>query len=281
MIIANDSSKFSQYKLIRLLKTLSKDEYLRFGKFLKSPFFNYTPSLIKFYEMLKRHHPNFDSPRLKIEKLWARVFPDKAFTEQRFRQLCSDLTKLVEKYLIQLELERPESKAQHLLIQSLGRRNEYDLFEKAIKARMSLLGKEKMQDVNWHKEQMELLEYHYFHPLHNKQVKKNDMLPNLMDSLDAYYLFQKMKVGIGLLNRQKALTKEYDIRYLSIFETEEEEHFLEENWLFQLYQVSFDLLQKGQEEDFFKIEQLLFEKFDDLKGDDRQLFFLQCFEFCD
>lgn len=273
MKIINDVSKMHRTKLIKLLKTLSKEEYLRFGKFLRSPFFNTKPALIEFYERLKRHHPTFDSPRLKIEKLWAHVFPDKAFTEQKFRQLCSDLGKLAERYLIQLELEQPENKTTHLLIRSLRRRNEYDLFEKQIKTRIELLDETVIKDATWYKERMELLEYHYFHPLYNKQAKKDDKLMKLMDSMDAYFLFQKMKVGIGLVNQQKILKQDYDIRFLAILEEDKGGGFLEDNLLYQLYQTSFDLLQKGDEFDFFKIEELLFNNHLELKLDDQKLFF--------
>ena len=128
------------------MRSLTREEFLRFGKFLRSPFFNYTTSLVHFYKALKRHHPNFNSPRLKIEKLWARAFPEKKFDAQKFRQLCSDLTRLVEKYLVQLEMERSVVKSNQMLLQSLGRRNAYSLFEKEAKKQIGNLEKIPDQD---------------------------------------------------------------------------------------------------------------------------------------
>ncbi|MFT5166007.1 MAG: hypothetical protein ACI8P3_001238 [Saprospiraceae bacterium] len=278
-MIVNNNLNLNQLKLFKLLQILTKEEFFRLGKFLRSPFFNYTPTLVSFYKALKRYHPMFDSPRLQAEKLWLRVFPDKVYTEQKFRQLCSDLTRLAEKYFVQLELEQPEGKSQQLLIQSLGRRNAYDLLEKAAKARMGVLEQAAVQDAGWHQERCTLLEQWYFHPLHDKAAKKEDLLIELMDSLDAYFLLQKMKVGIALISKHKILKKDYDIRYLSILEGEEKDSFLEKNSLFQLYQASFDLLRNGEERDFLKIEDLLFDYLEDLKKEDLQLFFFNALNY--
>ena len=260
-------------KLIKLLKTLSKDEFLRFGKFLRSPFFNYTTSLIEFYEALKRHHPSFGSPRLKAEKLWARVFPEKPFSRQKFRQLCSDLSRKVEAYLVQLELENAPAKKSNLLVDALGRRQSFTLFEKAVQQRILEMEQLTPQDAAWHEERANLLGALYFHPRQNKSGGNEELLAQLLDSLDAGYLFHKMKAGIGLISLQKILKRAYNIRYLSILETDQENQFLEENVLYQLYRTALELVQKERASDFTKVETLLFEHFASLTQDDQILFF--------
>ena len=268
-----------QLKLIKLLKTLSKDEYLRFGKFLRSPFFNYATSFVDFYEALKRLHPDFSEKKWKPEKIWEKVFPDKPFSEQKFWRLCSDLSRLTEQYLVQLELEQPKPAAQHLLIQSLGRRNAYDLFEKKIQTRLKELDKEEMRNAAWFGERVELLEEWSNHPLKNKLDKNDTSLRELMESLDAYFLLQKSKFSIGLISLHKLLKREYEVRYLSILEAENHQSAIDQNILFQLYRASLNLLQHGNEVDFNALEKLLFVHLNALDKYDRNLFFFNGLNF--
>ncbi|MFT5748667.1 MAG: hypothetical protein ACI920_004064, partial [Saprospiraceae bacterium] len=145
-MIANNNLKIHHIKLFKILKTLSHKEYLHLIKFLKSPFFNYSLPNIHFCEALKQHHPTFDNPKLTPENIWIKVFNDKPFVPQKFRQLCSDLARLVEQFLIQLELAASSEKSQNLLIQSLGKRNEHTLFKKATKERLKAMDKKEILD---------------------------------------------------------------------------------------------------------------------------------------
>jgi len=255
-------------KLIKLLKTLSNDEYLRLGKFLRSPFFSYSASLVSFYEALKRYFPDFEEKKVQPERMWAKVFPDKDYNQTKFWRLCSDLSLLVEKYLVQLELEQPKPHAQHLLIKSLGRRNVFDLYEKEVKGRLRTMEKVEMRNADWYREHIGLLEDWYFHPLKDKLDKKDNTLSELMDSLDVYFLLQKAKFGIGLVSLERVLQRKYNIRYFSVLDES-----IEENILLDLYKLSLRLLQNEEESAFYELEKLLFENLDKLNEDDKRLFF--------
>jgi len=255
-------------KLIKLLKSLSNDEYLRLGKFLRSPFFNYSAPLVSFYEVLKRYFPDFEEKKVQPERIWAKVFLDKTYNQTKFWRLCSDLSLLVEKYLVQLELEEPKPHTQHLLIRSLGRRNVFGLYEKEVKGRLREMEKVEIKNSDWYREHIGLLEDWYFHPLKDKLDKKDNSLSELMSSLDAYFLLQKAKFGIGLVSLERVLKRKYNIRYLSTLSGS-----TEKNILLDLYKLSLDLLQNEQEAVFLELEKLLFENLDKLNEDDKRLFF--------
>lgn len=266
-------------KLISLLKLLSGDEMLRFGKFLRSPFFNYTKNQISFYEQLKKYHPAFDSKKLKAEKIWLKVFPDQPFNQKKMTRLCSDMNLLLERYLIELELEQPNRKKQQLLIQSFERRHAYPFFEKEIRKALTNLEKQPVRDADYFKEKSELYEQWYFHPFKNKFDKKDRTLIELSDSLDACFLLQKFKLGIAQISFQKLFQQDYEIRYLSLLEENSNGFFLNENIHYQLYKHSFDLLQKGKDSDFETVEKLLFKHLDSLKKTDAKLFFINGLNF--
>lgn len=257
-------------KLIKLLKTLEKEEFLRLSKFLRSPFFNYTQSLVAFYEQLKKAYPVFAEKKLQPEKLWAKVFPDKPFSQGKFLRLCSDLSLQVEKYLVQVELEQPTPAAQHLLIKSLGRRNNYALYEKEVRDRLKNTTENKIRDASWYKERMDLLEDWYFHPKKNKFDKNDNTLNYLSEHLDSYFLLQKARYSISIRSMEKILKTHTDIKFLNLL-NEEEEDF--NNISLLLYKLSLKLLLNQEEVTFRRLETILFENLEDINIEDKKLFF--------
>lgn len=241
-----------QTKLIQLLRTLSKEEFLRFGKFLKSPFFNYTPSLIKLYEGLKRYHPNFDSPRLKKEKLWEKAMPEKPFDERKFRHLCFYLSRIVEKYLIQLELEAQELKRQQLLIEALGKRNAYTLFEKKTLQLEQKLEDQPYKNAESYLSMTDLQYQHYAHPLTNKYEIKTERLKTIMDNLDGFYFSRKLRFGSELKFREKYFKEKYNNILLEEIKDSCESSLIDHNPLIKIYLLIHKLYGEEIDYDFFE-----------------------------
>ena len=261
-------------RFIKLLKTLSRDEMLRFGKYLRSPFYNYKAYLFDFYEALKRYYPEFEPKKLKVEKIWPKVFPDKAFNQNKFWRLCSDMNLMLEQYLIALEVEYSDAIQRKTLIDSLGRRQAMDLFDSEVKAARTALAKQPERDASWFKENMALNEKWYFHPQSNKFNKKDTSLHELLDSLDAYFILQKLKFGVAELNVQRIFKKEHPIRFLSLLDQELDIPFLESNVLFQLYKHSLALLQRESDMDLERVEELLFANLSILDMEDAKALFI-------
>jgi len=51
-------------KLIKILQTLDPTAFRRLGDAIASPYFTYSPLLLKLYALLKKEYPEFDSTRL-------------------------------------------------------------------------------------------------------------------------------------------------------------------------------------------------------------------------
>ena len=101
-------------KLAGVLKNFEKADRLAAKRFLESPYFNSSKELIRlFQEILKLQERG--KPLLK-EKLWKKVVPNKEYNDLRFRKYCSDLSKLMERFLIQQALEEDEIQQKILLL---------------------------------------------------------------------------------------------------------------------------------------------------------------------
>lgn len=115
-------------KLFILLKTLSENEIARFGEFLNSPYFNKSKTLIKLFKEYRKSHPDFEN--LTKEKAFSAAFPDKVFNEVLLRNYNSDMLKLAEDFLTQINLNRNNIFLNERLLNELNHRCLYSLFEK-------------------------------------------------------------------------------------------------------------------------------------------------------
>lgn len=81
--------------LILLFKTFSKEDFIKFGDFLKSPYHNKYQILISLYNILKTHYPDFSSERLSKTKIFGILYPAKTYNDGIMRNIISDLKNMV------------------------------------------------------------------------------------------------------------------------------------------------------------------------------------------
>lgn len=99
-------------RLIKTIKTLSQDEFSKFGKFVSIPYFTKGRNLVPFYKELKKFYPDFDSVDLTKELLYKSMNKKSVFDKNAnslMNILSSTMMKLLEKFLILERLEREET----------------------------------------------------------------------------------------------------------------------------------------------------------------------------
>ena len=84
---------------IEILKALSKDEFKRYGDFVKSPYFNSVEVLGKLFDEIAKVYPDFESTRLSYKKISQKIYPGKEFNEQTIRNLYSKFGNLLKKFI--------------------------------------------------------------------------------------------------------------------------------------------------------------------------------------
>jgi hypothetical protein len=110
-------------KLFHVLKTLSIKELKGFEKYLHSPFFNSNETMKLLFSLLEKYHPGYNNTELEREQLFKQLFPSDDFDEKKIRYAVSDLTKLLEDYLLLLEFRKENVLTKHFLLKSYSERN--------------------------------------------------------------------------------------------------------------------------------------------------------------
>src|SRR5947207_2240229 len=121
-------------KSISLIKTFSPEEFKCYGLFVRSPFFNRENVQIKFYDLLRKHYPGFDSADLDKEKIYGKLYPGREYNDGAMRNVISDALKLTEIFLSVKRFQADGFKGDLFLLEELKNRKLLNQF-------MSRMGK--------------------------------------------------------------------------------------------------------------------------------------------
>ena len=79
----------------KLFKHLSKEELLKFEKFVNSPYFNNSKKVTELFTIVNTS----SGEKLSKHKLFSLLYPAEKYNDSRMRKILSDLNKLFEKFL--------------------------------------------------------------------------------------------------------------------------------------------------------------------------------------
>ncbi|MBX7044274.1 MAG: hypothetical protein K1X86_00430 [Ignavibacteria bacterium] len=117
---------------IELLKTFNDEELNRFGDFVRSPFFNKREAVIKLFDLISKHSPEYTSSALKKENIYKKIFPGKKYNEQTLRSRMSELSALIKTFMIEVNFKEDIFYQKKKYTKELVKRRKFDLAERSI-----------------------------------------------------------------------------------------------------------------------------------------------------
>ena len=259
-----------QTKLIQLLKGLDQEEVNRFSKFVRSPFYNTNPTVVKLFEVLKSAHPDYTARRLKKETVFQKLYPGKPFHYQLMNNLRRQLAQLVREYFVVLENEQDGFLKKKTLVQAYGKRNMYVFYEKGTARLVEEIEKTPNRDVQYYLDKMELRNKFYLHPLTSTYRLAEDYGLEMLALLDKYYTLNKIKMSTELQVRSPALFEKINKDLLGNVLELAAQKFADNNSLFLLYPLLFNLnIKKDDDDNFRQANKLYKENIEKINGENR------------
>ncbi|MDQ3019933.1 MAG: hypothetical protein M3R36_05095 [Bacteroidota bacterium] len=117
-------------KVIDILKYLSVEEIKKFSDFLHSPYFNTKDSIVKLFEAYKEFYPDYDNNVLSKEYIFEKIYPEKKYNDEVFRNLNSDLFLAAKNFLSVNNFYSDEFNLKKHLLFELNRKKLTSLFDK-------------------------------------------------------------------------------------------------------------------------------------------------------
>jgi len=109
-------------KLIKVLKTFSKGEMVKFRDFVKSPYYNKNKSVTELGDVILGFYPDFDSHDFTEENVFKKVFGGEKFDYFKIKNILSDLFQLAISFLKNLSGERKVNENEIDLLNELHER---------------------------------------------------------------------------------------------------------------------------------------------------------------
>ncbi len=247
-------------KLISILKTFSARELNSFEKLVASPFFNINEEVSGLFALLKKQCPELDEKNVEKKIVFKNLFPGKRYSEQKLRYVMTDLTRLLEEYLIQKQFSENEMLKKHLLLQSLNERDLDKYFLQQIGEAYSIQNKTPFRHSAYYERQAMLEEDSYSFTSRKDNRSIDSSLQSLVDNIDIHYLTKKLKYSCEIINRMNVVKVEYNISFLdNTLEFLKNNSFSHVPAIMIYYQVLLTLRESENEKHYHKLKTLLTE----------------------
>ena len=203
-------------KFFITLKNLSQQEFLRFGEFVASPFFNKNNELVNLYDIILREREKEKQKEkekedeISREKLFKLLYPKKPFDARRMTDLIYYMNNLLEDF-VAISKTKKDVFARNLAFFSEARERDIDKVALSVAREMSAgLESSEIKDSEY---------YYHNYLFYNEQdkffsakgkIKQDQSLQKKADNFDIYYLSAKLQDACEMLNRGQIVHAEYE-----------------------------------------------------------------------
>jgi len=200
------------------LESLTVYELNRFGKFIKSPYFNINENLTTLFNTLYDEIRSSKASKTTLDKafVWNSLHGKADIDDVRFRKLFSDLLKLIERFLSQEQFDNNPLHRANYLLKAISSKNLEKLYSSSISTarRLSNQQLEKTASYYYYQYQIEKNLFSLTSEFEKKaKVKSDTSVINISDiahNLDIFYLAEKIKYQSSLLEYKNVVTIEND-----------------------------------------------------------------------
>ncbi len=259
------------YKLIKLMQVLTPKELVEVEKYLVSPLITSNVEISKLFVLLRKYHPKFDQPKLSKGRLFTKLFGKSTYNDGKMRKLMTQLTQLIEQFLVAKELDASEDVKAKLLARSLEARQNYDLFLDVVDGRLKELDKGVERGRDYFREGFELSEMLYYHPGSGRLSKRNEYFEKALADFELYFTLVILQNEANNVVRTRLVREKGTRAYLeTAMEIVESEQFLASKSIRFFHHII--LLLRGQvEENLGQLRETTFDTFGSLSRFEQDL----------
>lgn len=194
--------------LIQTLRCLDPKERQQFQEFAESRCHNRNADVARLCTHVIAHIGKRDHKGLEPERLFAAVFPERAYDNGVLRHLLSYLLDVLRQYLAWVEWQSDEGEQQRYLIRALHRRRADALFDKEWQRAYAAMAQMQRRDARYHFRQYQLHEEYLEHLARHERSVQVDLQP-LPDELTTFYVGEMLRHACAALSQQAIAGQEY------------------------------------------------------------------------
>lgn len=282
------SKKVKSFLLLELLENFTAAELEGLERIVNCTYFNTDKYVIKLFNALQQIIRKKSSlNEEKILKIYDKVFEDartkKTLNPQQqttLRAKMSALMRLAERFLMIEALAENDDSQTELLQKKLLEKKQFRLFNRDInKRRKQLNGQLKDLEYYTHLYKIESGKLDYLY--RSGKWIKEDNLPELMESLDIYYLLNRLSLHLTALSFQDiSAAKSYDFYVIDTLKALADLRQYAHHPLIQIYRTIIDLMETKSHDIYLQLIDLLDSHEDLISADNLNDFYTAATNFC-
>ena len=266
------------YKILDVLRTLDKKELRRFGDFISSPYFNKNKNVIRLFNSLTKFHPVYNHKNLTLEKLFVKVFLNDKFDYHKISNIISDLYKLSEKYIVQMQVEQKEFYIERNFLRGLRNRRLYKIYEVIYSSYIKKLIDRKYKDEDYFFNLYELNDEYLWYATIKKPNTELNILQTEFDHFICYVLIRLLRFYNLMLHEKSQNYVDYKMTLLdevmSLLQKTEYD-----NPSIKIFKTTLLLLKTKDVKHYNDLWRLKEKHFDEFKFDDQYLLFVHLYDY--
>lgn len=177
-------------KFTKKLIGLDSSELGRLIDFMKSPYFvNQSTPLANLFELMMNLYPRFEKTSLEI--IFSKLFPNQPFKPKKIRDLFSDLTLLIEEFLVIEFLKKRKSRLHQLKSLIHYENGHFKDFHK--EANKALTHWEQQENIYDSFDKLALYQHIHYYPYAEKQDQRNRFLVDANQLTDEVFILSKLR----------------------------------------------------------------------------------------
>lgn len=244
-------------KIFEVLACLNELELKRLHKFLYSPYFIKTKTLVNLFEVLQgcvqRGEPGFDR-----QVVWREIQPDTPFDPVVFRKYCSDLLKWTEVFMAHERQIQQENRTTTALLDFLARRKIKPLYERSIREAREHIAAKPFRALDDFYTAYQIERQYYAMMDFDVTVNKRTNIEDISRHLDVFYWIEKLKLFGAGLSQQRTSRHEYDLKGMAEIVATLREYPVETVPELAIYYYSFlTLYEEEHVAHYYKLRELL------------------------
>ncbi len=198
-------------KVYQVISALNGNERKSFLKFLHSPYFNKTTAMTTLAEVLF----SLDAKQVDVskEQVWDLLVENRKYNDTRFRKYCSDLLKLVERFLAQQEFDSNPLRNAAYLLKSVSTRRFQNLYNSSLRTARRLKDLEDAQGIDFLHDLYQIERYHQVILEDDDRAQKLNV-DRIIENLDKFYIAQKLMSYMTAMSQKRIVDLEYDLLFI-------------------------------------------------------------------
>lgn len=198
-------------KLMGLLRSFDEQEWIEFGDFVASPYFNKRVALTRFYDALCCAAPGFSGQKVQKEVVFPAVFPGEPYEEKKMAYHMNYLLKLAEQFLGRKVYESKSLGEPLDILEAFvrkGQEKNFQFLEKKLK-RLFEQRHSRESDYWYHRFRFASIQLEHFNTLKKRSIDPS--FQEFSDTLDTFFLFEKLRHASSIATLQDLVTAEVDL----------------------------------------------------------------------